>query len=183
VVTDNGGTVIAMLSPFDAVRLPLSVTLTVKLEDPPAVGVPLITPPALSVKPPGNEPVEIVHVFPPLPPVAVSVWEYAVPKVPPGSDPVVIASGAGLIVTTYACESVEPSLSVIFTLKLKLPAAVGVPLIVPCAASIFNPSGSEPALIVKTNGCFPPDVAMAWLYAVPTVPAGSEVVVMFTLAA
>jgi hypothetical protein len=41
---------------------PESVTLTVKLEDPDAVGVPEIVPPAESVKPAGNEPEEMLQV-------------------------------------------------------------------------------------------------------------------------
>jgi hypothetical protein len=41
---------------------PESVTFTVKLEDPVAVGVPVIVPPAESVKPAGNDPEEMLQV-------------------------------------------------------------------------------------------------------------------------
>ena len=86
VVIDRGGTVIAMLSGFDAVRLPLSVTVTVKFDVPPAVGVPLMSPPALRVKPAGRSADDCPRVSAAAP-VAVSVCEYAVPNVPPGQRP------------------------------------------------------------------------------------------------
>lgn len=41
---------------------PESVTFTVKLEDPVAVGVPEIVPPAESVKPAGKDPEEMLQV-------------------------------------------------------------------------------------------------------------------------
>jgi hypothetical protein len=52
---------------------PPPVTLTVKVNVPGAVGVPLMEPAELSVIPAGNAPVETDHANVPLP-LAVSVW-------------------------------------------------------------------------------------------------------------
>lgn len=52
---------------------PLSVTLIVKFEVPLAAGVPEITPPLDRVNPDGKPPEAIVHVYPGLPPLALSV--------------------------------------------------------------------------------------------------------------
>jgi hypothetical protein len=67
----------------------------VKFAVPAAVGVPLIVPPALRLSPAGNAPPLTLHTYPPVPPVAASVCEYAVPTAPPGRDAVVTVSGAG----------------------------------------------------------------------------------------
>jgi hypothetical protein len=53
----------------------LSVTFTVKLNAPVAVGVPPITPPPLKLNPAGNDPDVIVQFSAPVPPVAASVFE------------------------------------------------------------------------------------------------------------
>jgi hypothetical protein len=45
----------------------------VKLAEPAVVGVPLIVPPADKFKPPGNDPEETDHAYPPVPPLAASV--------------------------------------------------------------------------------------------------------------
>ena len=58
------------------------------LDAPVPVGVPLITPAADRLRPAGNVPVASDHVFEPAPPVAVRVWEYAVPWTPFGRDTV-----------------------------------------------------------------------------------------------
>ena len=52
-----------------------SVTFTVKVELPGAVGVPEMTPPVLIVSPAGNEPLETLQVSGATPPLAVSVAE------------------------------------------------------------------------------------------------------------
>ena len=56
---------------------------------------------------------------------------------------VVIESGAGLIVIDNNLVAVRAALSVTRTVKLKLPAAVGVPLIDPVANSV-SPPGKDP---------------------------------------
>src|SRR5882724_11353148 len=68
--------------------------------------------------------------------------------------------------------------SVTFTVNVDVAAVVGVPVIVPLVAPIDNPAGRAPALMVQVSGDNPPVSAIVWLYATPTVPAGSEVVVI-----
>jgi hypothetical protein len=63
-------------SPPVAVREPLSVTRTVMLDVPAAVGVPVIAPDdAFNVNPGGSVPVAISHVYGIVPPAAASVDE------------------------------------------------------------------------------------------------------------
>ena len=105
--------------------------LTVKLNVPAALGVPLITPVAeLSTNPPGKTPLSILHVIGCVP-VALRVWLYAVPTVPPAKVVVDIdgSSGQGTI---------EP------VRMLKLSVSVGVnvhPNAVPCVTSVVTVSG------------------------------------------
>ena len=62
--------------PFCATPPALSVTWTVKLAGPAAVGLPLITPPALNERPAGGDPLATAQVNPVLvPPDAASVCE------------------------------------------------------------------------------------------------------------
>jgi hypothetical protein len=74
-----------------------SVTCTVKLDWPVLVGVPLMVPPLLKLRPAGNAPDVTVHEYGVVPPEAVSVVEYGVPTVPLGSDAVVIITPFTLI--------------------------------------------------------------------------------------
>ncbi|HUC53452.1 MAG TPA: hypothetical protein VMR90_05370 [Candidatus Cybelea sp.] len=67
--------------------------------------------------------------------------------------------------------------SVAFTVKLVVPLGpVGVPVMCP-DESILNPGGKLPLLSVSVTLPAPPETATVWLYAVPCVPAGSDVVV------
>src|ERR1035437_6402403 len=66
--------------------------------------------------------------------------------------------------------------SVTVTLMVAGPATVGVPVMAPVPGSIDNPAGSPVA--VHTNGVAPPVAATGPLYARPTTPFGSEVVVI-----
>jgi hypothetical protein len=75
-----------------------SVTVTVKVNEPAAVGVPLRTPAEVSVTPAGSVPLETANVYGDCPPVAVIVVVYAMPMLAPGKLVVVIAS-VGRIVT------------------------------------------------------------------------------------
>ena len=70
-----------------------SVTWTVKLFVPNAVGVPEICPSFVNVWPAGRVPEISDQLYGPLPPVAVSVWLYATDCVPPGSELVLTDSG------------------------------------------------------------------------------------------
>ena len=71
-VTVNCGGATIMVSACEAVAFALSLTCTVKLEVPAAVGVPLIVPLAESERPAGSEPVVVDQVLPPVPPLAAS---------------------------------------------------------------------------------------------------------------
>jgi hypothetical protein len=71
----------------------------VKLAGPGDEGTPLITPPADRLKPAGNDPEETDQVYPPAPPVAKTVWLYAVPTIPFGKEEVVIVSWGAPMVT------------------------------------------------------------------------------------
>jgi len=72
--------------------------------------------------------------------------------------------------------------SVARTVKLKVPAVVGVPLRTP-AELRFRSVGSVPLLTTHVYGAFAP-VAASWVegYATPTVPPGNDVVLIVTVA-
>ncbi len=78
-----------------------------------------------------------------VPPVADRDWLKAVPKVPAVNEVVVIESGAGLIVIESALVAVLATESVTFTVKLEVPAVVGVPEITPAELSV-RPAGRVP---------------------------------------
>jgi hypothetical protein len=61
--------------------------------------------------------------------------------------------------------------------KLKAPAVVGVPEIVPVEALIASPGGNDPVTLHE-YGVWPPVAATACEYETPTVPDGRLVVVM-----
>jgi hypothetical protein len=106
--------------------------------------VPLIGPLADKVSPAGRDPEATDHEYPPAPPVAASVWLYAAPNAPFGSDAVVIAKGgSGATVRVRAMSAVFCELSLTWTVKSAGAAAVGVPLIVPPAAKL-SPAGRNP---------------------------------------
>lgn len=104
---------------------------------------------------------------------------YAVPATPVGSAAVVMASGAGAIITVNVLVAlcgvgVPESATVTFTVLV--PAAVGVPVICPVLGLMLSPAGNPVA--DQLYGCMPPSADTAALYAVPTVPLGSVAVVM-----
>jgi len=132
----------------------------VKLDGPALVGVPLIVPPLLKVRPAGNAPEVTVHEYGVVPPVAARVNEYAVPTIPFGTEAVVIVSvGAlalmlmesGLVATPTGEEE-----SATCTVKLDWPALVGVPLMVPPLLKL-SPAGNAPAETVHEYGAVPPE--------------------------
>lgn len=90
----------------------------------------------------------------------------------------VIVSVAELTVMLSAFVAVcagEPE-SVPFTVKLLVPAVVGIPVIAPVAAFKFNPAGKAPVVIDHVTAPVPPVAPSVVLYAVPTVPFGRLVV-------
>ena len=85
-----GFTVIAALMVTAYAREPVaprpSVAVIVKLDVAAVVGVPVIAPvAAFSDNPAGRLPAETLKVYEPLPPVALTVCEYATPTVPLGN--------------------------------------------------------------------------------------------------
>ena len=141
------------------------------MEVPAALGVPLKTPAEDSVNPAGSVPEVTDQLYGGVPPVAASVWLYALPTVPAGSGlTVVIDSAAGSTVTANAFVAVPPPVT--WTVKLEVPAALGVPLKTPAEDSV-SPAGSAPEVTDQPYGGVPPVAANVWLYALPTVPAGS----------
>jgi hypothetical protein len=72
-------------------------TRTVKFEAPAAVGVPPSTPAADRLKPAGRVPADTDQLYGVIPPVATSVWLYAVPTAPAGSVAVVIVGAAAAL--------------------------------------------------------------------------------------
>src|SRR5579872_2103275 len=97
-----------------------SVTLTVKLDVPAAVGVPESTPvEALSVIPAGSVPLLTDQVYGAVPPLTVSVNEYAAPTSPDGGA---VGPGAGDVVTARVIEVVAmpPFASITLTVNVEL---------------------------------------------------------------
>ena len=68
--------------------------------------------------------------------------------------------------------------SVTLAVKVNVPGAVGVPEIVPVAAANVRPAGNAPALKLQLYGVVPPLACNVVVYAVPTVPPGSEAAVV-----
>ena len=62
---------------------------------------------------------------------------------PAGSEEVVIPKPGGLMVSESVAVADPPPLSLTFAVKLAVPAALGVPDIVP-SADRFSPAGSDP---------------------------------------
>jgi len=64
-----------------------------------------------------------------------------------------------------------PVESAAWAVKVKLPAAAGVPLMAPLAAAKVSPGGNDPAVIENVKGGIPPDAVSAEKYGAPTRPA------------
>ena len=77
------------------------------------------------------------------------------------------------IVRLYAWLPVPRAGLVAVTVKLGVPATVGVPLSAPALLSV-RPAGRLPEVTVKVNGPTGPDAVIAWLYADPIRPFGSD---------
>ena len=122
-----------------------SVAVIVKFEVAAVVGVPVIAPvAAFSDTPAGKLPAETLNVYEPVPPVALTVCEYATPTVPFGNVAGLTVIAA-LMVTAYARAPVAPRPSVAVTVKLEVAAVVGVPVMTPLAAFSDRPAGKPPA--------------------------------------
>lgn len=117
---------------------------------PAVIGVPVMAPVlALIERPAGRLPTLMVNVSGANPPVAETVWLYAVPTVPPGNEVVVmLGAPAGFTFMVSEADVAEsgPALleSVTLTVKVDVPAAVGVPVIAPVLPFKFKPAGRLP---------------------------------------
>ena len=138
-----GAMVMDSLALADCVGEPESVTLTVTVELPETVGVPLTVQP-FTVSPAGNDPV-IVQLYGVTPPLAPIVALYGTPTVPPGSVPVRLNTAGAIVIVSFVltlCAGLAASVTVMEIGEL--PAVVGVPLTVqPLNA---RPAGSAPAI-------------------------------------
>jgi hypothetical protein len=162
---------------IDNVRVPVPpglVAVTVNVFVAGVVGVPVIEPAVLSVRPSGREP-ELTLKSAAGELFAVIVALYAAPTVASGNPVVVITGTAGMTVMVNVSVSDPPAL-LAFTVNWLVAYVVGVPLITPLVASV-KPVGTAPAVTenVAAGELFAVIVA---LYAVPTRPPGNPVVVI-----
>ena len=184
VMVGGGGRLMRILKACVAVCAGLleSVTITVKFDVTlGASGVPEISPALLRVKPDGSAPALVVNVSVPNP-VAATILLYAVPATPGGSVVVVMVGAGGkstrILRAWVAVIGVMVLESVTLTVKFTVPLGpAGVPEIVPAPLRV-KPVGNAPALMENVTVPAPPVFAIAWLYAVPSVPGGSVVVVI-----
>jgi hypothetical protein len=156
------------------------VALTVKLLVSAVVGVPEISPVDPRLKPSGNAPLAMLHVMGGSP-IAASVWLYAVPTVPFGNDVVVIVGAVPPLLPLLMVIDNDfvlfPVELVALTVKLLVSAVVGVPEITPVDPRL-KPSGNDVPLSRLHVMGVSPVASSVWLYAVPTVPLGNDVVVI-----
>ncbi len=82
---------------------------------------------------------------------------YVVPTVPFGSEVVVTESGTTTTVMLRLAEAVSGGLAESFTcaVKLAVPEALGVPLMVP-VEFMAKPAGNVPLVMVQAYGWIPP---------------------------
>ena len=132
---------------LDDVCEALSLTCTVSGYVPTAGGVPLSAPvEGFSISQEGKPEVP-VHVYGGVPPEAASVAVYACPDTAPGSELVVMVSGAAAVAETVREKSAVPSspvLSATCTVKEYVPAVWGVPVMAPAFWSRLRPGGRFP---------------------------------------
>jgi hypothetical protein len=150
VIVNVAGVVLTVIDSFaDAVCAgdPLSFTVTLNVAVPFVVGVPEITPPLDIDNPAGRLPDAIDHVYPGVPPLALSAVLYELPlfAAPRLVDVIVNVAGVALTVIDSCAETVctgDP-LSVTLTVKVEVPLTVGDPEITPALDS-DNPTGRLP---------------------------------------
>lgn len=158
-----------------AATLYASTARTVKVEVPVAVGVPEITPvDVFKVNPAGSDPTEIDQVTGATPPEVCTVAEYDLFIVDDGNDAVAIAS-TPLTVMLSDFVAVPPSASVAVTVKVDVPAVVGVPEMV--APDNVRPAGNVPVVTLHVYGVEPPLAANVCEYAADTSAAARDAVV------
>lgn len=150
-----------------------------KLNDPPAVGVPDSDPFAASVTPAGSAPEVTANEYAAVPPLAVIDSLRAVPTAPFDSDAgLTVMVGVELLIASEYARApvygpVPVELSVAVIVNPNDPSTVGVPLKVPFAANV-RPDGNAPAVRLNAYDEVPPAAVIDWLYAEPLVPAGND---------
>ena len=153
---------VSMCASWVAVPPTWSVTSRVKFQVPITSGVPEITPVVGSrVKPGGSEPSASDQVNVPVPPDAVMPAENGVPTAEPGSrgPPIV---GAAATVTDSDWVATAPAPSVTWSVKVDVPAAVGVPVISPVEGSTARPAGRVPPVTDHVGLPVPPVTVGVW---------------------
>jgi hypothetical protein len=134
-----------------------SLTVSVKLDVPDDVGMPLISPvPAVSPMPAGKFPPDTDHVNGPVPPLRATTVEYVIPTVPPVSVVVLMVSRGATTIDRPGDNAVAPTLSATRTIKLKVPSVDGVPLMTPVPEVRLKPVGIAPDITDQANGAVPP---------------------------
>ena len=124
-----------------------SVALTVKLDVPAVVGVPVMLPLAANANPAGSAPAVIDQVIGAVPPVDCSAALYVELTIPFGSVVVVMLIVAAVIVMLRLAVAVRFAASFTCTVKLDVPAVVGVPEIV--FPLRVKPAGRVPAVMLQ----------------------------------
>ena len=141
----------------------LSVAVTVKLNVPLVVGVPVNAPPLASVKPPGKLPVVTLNVYGAVPPDAVRGWPYSVPAKPfIKAAGFTVRVGQLMMFRVYARVPLQLLASVAITVKLNVPATVVVPDKTPPVESV-TPVGSTPEVMAKVYDDVLPVADSIWL--------------------
>jgi hypothetical protein len=132
---------------------------------------------AVRLKPAGKVPDTMDQLKGAVPPLVAKVWLYTAPTVAPGKVVVVTMGTTLTIIDKFWSSNAVPA-SVTRTVKLAVPAVVGVPEMIPVLAARLKPAGKVPVVIDHVNGVVPPLTPNVWLYPAPTVAPGKVVVVM-----
>ena len=112
-----------------------------------------------------NMPPSVTAPFASKPCIVNAYWPFKRDSWP---DPQAVAE-ALMVMLRFCTADTRPALleSVAFTVKLVVPLGpVGVPVMCP-DESIVNPAARPPLLTVSVTVPAPPEVATAWLYAIP----------------
>ncbi len=83
-----------------------------------------------------------------MPPLADSCAEYGLPAMPSGNEEVRIASVAAIVIVNELVVFRKPE-STTWTVKVKLPAALGVPMIAPVLAFRVKEVGRLPTVMLQ----------------------------------
>jgi hypothetical protein len=147
------------------------VAVTVNEKSPVAVGVPVYAPVAGSSDMPGGKaPALTLHVTGVDPLAVNAIASAAAPAMPgPSGEAGAVMDG----VCRMVCENARVALPrrlVAVTVKLKTPAACGVPAYWPVVASSAMPGGSAPAVTANVIGAVPVAMIEVGANAAPTTP-------------